>query len=227
MPGNSFDWNDLTKSNIGYSVSWTNPVGIYFFNIYIGNIRTTCEVCSKLRIKTLEWRHWGYSVVFNVWTHFISCPNFFIVDFGQVNVQSLKIGFNSRGSYFSWIFYKRLILLPLFNLVWQKGDGKRDWARKKTWIFYYLRSCDKLWIYLIDLQFKQVINTTKKNCVKRSVKSVRIWCFPGPYFPAFRLNTERYSVSLRIRSECRKIRTRKTTNTNTAHTVKSKLSSSP
>ena len=33
--------------------------------------------------------------------------------------------------------------------------------------------------------------------------------FFGPYFPAFRLNTERYSVSLRNQPECRKIRTRK------------------
>ena len=33
--------------------------------------------------------------------------------------------------------------------------------------------------------------------------------FSGPYFPAFGLNTERYFVSLRIQSECRKIRTRK------------------
>ena len=31
----------------------------------------------------------------------------------------------------------------------------------------------------------------------------------GPYFPAFGLNTERYFVSLRIQSECGKIRTRK------------------
>ena len=33
--------------------------------------------------------------------------------------------------------------------------------------------------------------------------------FSGPYFPAFGLNTERYSVSLHIQSECGKIRTRK------------------
>ena len=31
------------------------------------------------------------------------------------------------------------------------------------------------------------------------VKSVRIRSYSGPYFPAFRLNTERYSVSLRIK----------------------------
>ena len=33
--------------------------------------------------------------------------------------------------------------------------------------------------------------------------------FSGPYFSVFRLNTERYSVSLRIQAECGRIRTRK------------------
>ena len=33
--------------------------------------------------------------------------------------------------------------------------------------------------------------------------------FSGPYFPAFGLNTERYSVSVCIQSECEKIRARK------------------
>ena len=33
--------------------------------------------------------------------------------------------------------------------------------------------------------------------------------FSGPYFPVFRLNTEIYSVNLRIQSKYRKIRTRK------------------
>ena len=60
------------------------------------------------------------------------------------------------------------------------------------------------------------------------VKSVRIRSFSGPYFPAFGLNTERYGVSLRIQSECgkirtrktpRKIRTSKTPNTDTFHAV--------
>ena len=36
------------------------------------------------------------------------------------------------------------------------------------------------------------------------VKSARIWSFAVPYFPAFGLNAERYSVSLRMQSECRK-----------------------
>ena len=41
------------------------------------------------------------------------------------------------------------------------------------------------------------------------MKSVRIRSFSSPYFPTFGLNTERYSISLRIQSECRKIRIRK------------------
>ena len=44
---------------------------------------------------------------------------------------------------------------------------------------------------------------------RHCVKSAQIRIFSGPYFPAFRLNTERYFVSLRIQSECRKIQTRK------------------
>ena len=53
----------------------------------------------------------------------------------------------------------------------------------------------------------------------RCVKGVRIRSYSGPYFPAFGLNTERYSVSLRIQSECGKIRTRITPNTETFHAV--------
>ena len=46
------------------------------------------------------------------------------------------------------------------------------------------------------------------------VKSARIRSYFGQYFPAFGLNTERYHVSLRIQSECGKIR-----NTNTFYAV--------
>ena len=49
------------------------------------------------------------------------------------------------------------------------------------------------------------------------VKSVRIWIYPGPHFPAFGQNTDRYSVSLRIQSKCGKMRTRITPNTGTFH----------
>ena len=48
------------------------------------------------------------------------------------------------------------------------------------------------------------------------VKSVCIRRFSSPYSPAFGLNTEIYGVNLRIHSECWKIRTRKTLNTDHA-----------
>ena len=52
-----------------------------------------------------------------------------------------------------------------------------------------------------------------------SVKSVRIRNYSGPHFPAFRLNTERYFASLHIRSECGKMRTRITPNTENCYAV--------
>ena len=48
---------------------------------------------------------------------------------------------------------------------------------------------------------------------------VRFWSFFGLYFPALGLNTEKYGVSLNIQSEYRKIRTRKSQNTDTSHAV--------
>ena len=53
---------------------------------------------------------------------------------------------------------------------------------------------------------------------RHSVKKVRIRSYSGPYFPAFALNAKRYSVSLRIQSECRKMQTRITPNTDTSTT---------
>ena len=55
---------------------------------------------------------------------------------------------------------------------------------------------------------------------RHCVKSVRIGSFYAPYFPAFGLNTERNSVSLRIQYECGKIRTRQTPNTDTFYEVR-------
>ena len=51
------------------------------------------------------------------------------------------------------------------------------------------------------------------------MKSVRIWSYSGSYFITFGLNTERYSLSLRIRPEPNKIRTRITPNTDTFYAV--------
>ena len=48
-------------------------------------------------------------------------------------------------------------------------------------------------------------------------KSVRVRSCSGPYFPIFRLSTERYGVSLRFQSEWGKMLTRITPNTDTFH----------
>ena len=44
-------WNSLTITAQGLS-----PVGIYLFKVNYRNIRTMCEICSKLTIKTPERR---------------------------------------------------------------------------------------------------------------------------------------------------------------------------
>ena len=51
------------------------------------------------------------------------------------------------------------------------------------------------------------------------MKSVLVLSYSGPYFLAFGLNTERYSVSLRIRSECGKMWTKITSNTDAFYAV--------
>ena len=53
------------------------------------------------------------------------------------------------------------------------------------------------------------IRTARKMCV----------CLSGLYFPAFGLNTKKYSVSLHVQSECGKTRIRKAPNADTVHAV--------
>ena len=39
-------------------ISDHNPADIYSFKVNNRNTRKRCEICSKLIIKTSEWRHW-------------------------------------------------------------------------------------------------------------------------------------------------------------------------
>ena len=57
-------------------------------------------------------------------------------------------------------------------------------------------------------------------CWRHYAKSVRSRSYTGPHFPAFRLTTERYSVSLRVRLECGKMWTRITPNMDTFDAVR-------
>ena len=58
--------------------------------------------------------------------------------------------------------------------------------------------------------FKNFFHYEKSVCDRR---------FSDRYFPAFGLNTERYSLCLHIQFECEKIGTRKIMNTDTFHVV--------
>ena len=65
-------------------------VGIYLFKDSDRNTITMCEICSKLTIKTTEWRQWRRSVVFIVKFEWIShivlvLLGVSIVGFEQVN----------------------------------------------------------------------------------------------------------------------------------------------
>ena len=51
------------------------------------------------------------------------------------------------------------------------------------------------------------------------VRSIRIWSFSGPYFPALGPNTEIYIINLSIQSECIKVRTGKIPNSDTFYSV--------
>ena len=71
----------------------------------------------------------------------------------------------------------------------------------------------------ISMHARQVMKLNGYMIFPHCLESVRIRSYSGPYFPAFRLNTERYSVSLRIQSKYGKIRTRITPNTDAFYAV--------
>ena len=86
-------------------------------------------------------------------------------------------------------------------------------ARREPAYFYRQR---KYFLYFEKVNERFLSRTIDtRGCVK----SVRIRSYSGLHFPAFGLNTERYGISLRIQSECGKMRTRITPNMDTFHTV--------
>ena len=89
----------------------------------------------------------------------------------------------------------------------------------KSWNFMAKKSLHLInyTAFVIQLTINQMLSdcngTRSHNHLvrKRSTawKVSKYGVFSGPYFPVFGLNKERYSVSLRIQSECGKIRTRR------------------
>ena len=102
-------------------------------------------------------------------------------------------------------------------------------------LLYFIRNTQFRKIAILDVQawshyhhakmVKITLKITKKvwKVSEKCVKSVQIQSFSGPYFPVFGLNTERYCVSLRVQSECGKIRTIKTPNKDAFNAVRKKI----
>ena len=65
----------------------------------------------------------------------------------------------------------------------------------------------------------QYFNRHLTNPCQQCQKIVHIWSYSGPHFLAFKLNVERYGVSLHIQSESGKMQSRITPNTDTFYTV--------
>ena len=59
----SFNWFSISLTFLLWK---TSPVRNYMFKLNNRNTRTSCEICSKLTIKTPEQSHWRRSGVFIV-----------------------------------------------------------------------------------------------------------------------------------------------------------------
>ena len=101
-------------------------------------------------------------------------------NFCNRNLQS--VAFNRKSWKLLSSFFSTLILL-LFKIFFRV-------------IFYLAVAFQRLWFPKAVMWYPHFRESKYK-------------VFSGPYFPVFGLSTERYSVSLRIQSECEKIRTRK------------------
>ena len=85
-----------------------------------------------------------------------------------------------------------------------------------SFFFFFLPKCkyNRINLSYHRLQFVKETQINTVSNIEQKVNTVwkvsnTAWVISGPYFPVFRLNTEIYSVNLRIQSEYRKIRTRK------------------
>ena len=72
----------------------------------------------------------------------------------------------------------------------------------------HYREANEQLLYTLFLQKRLCFSSFLYKTALHCVKSVRIWSYSGLHFLALKLNTERYSVALRIQSECGKILTR-------------------
>ena len=109
------------------------------------------------------------------------------------------------------------------NRFWEWFGKKYQWSLKQLYINIIFIICYNIsFLKDISIPFDTFLiynlfpfGSTSMAFLSSSILLLTAWnvtkygVFSGPDFPAFRLYTERYSVSLRIQYKCRKIRNRK------------------
>ena len=114
---------------------------------------------------------------------------------------------------------KQIFFSTFFFFGWSPFLLLKEWGLG-PWLplSHPLKTASKItsirWDSFHELSWDNVIVTKDSTAW-----SVRIRSYSSLYFLAFGLNTERYSVSLHIQSECGKIRTRITLNTDTFYAL--------
>ena len=104
-----------------------HPVGNYMFKVDNRNTRTSCEICSKLTLKTPK------RLYCKLWTYFIPCSSISIDNFEQVNAGWSGIQFiiYNHGKIKGTKWRNQAKMKSCF---W-KGDWALDSASNKFWDF--------------------------------------------------------------------------------------------
>ena len=94
---------------------------------------------------------------------------------------------------FDWSVVRAYILNSKFMISWSSSYCKGSFNSLEKEVAFVMSNL--LWVDFSLTTFLR--NIIVLAVLIHYVKSVRIWSFYDPYFPAFGLNTERYSVRLR------------------------------
>ena len=94
---------------------------------------------------------------------------------------------------FDWNVVRAYILNSKFMISWSSSYCKGSFNSLEKEVAFVMSNL--LWVDFSLTTFLR--NIIVLAVLIHYVKSVRIWSFYDPYFPAFGLNTERYSVRLR------------------------------
>ena len=109
---------------------------------------------------------------------------------------------------FIFLFHTVMLLVRFISVEIGKGKSKASQTSKMGYFAIIINSFE---LSILDVSKNPWYTSLREKCL--------CWEFFGPYFPAFRLNTETYFVNLHIQFEYGKARIRKTPNTGTFYTV--------